>query len=177
MLDFAIGAKKATKKETATPEKLSIRFSDNVSFRKTLSRKDYTPEDVEASWYSHEESKAISTQCIKEIKRMDMGEKLKDKKYCSRGLEGHTTIGAESKMRNRKVAIDAVLDEQLIQWEEGIYDEELIGDIYYEASIRCQVWAHHIGKCDQQAAMGRSSSNMGPSCNARKHRKVVAASA
>jgi hypothetical protein len=53
----------------------TIRFSDNVAFRKTLSRKDYTPEELEASWNSHEESKAIHKQRSKEIRKIDKGER------------------------------------------------------------------------------------------------------
>jgi hypothetical protein len=130
--------------EPPTKREFTIRFSASVTVRETLSRKDYTPEEVKAYWYSHEESKAIRKQRSQEIRRINMGERLKDKKYCSRGLEGHTKIGAESKNRIRKVAINAVLDEQWLQWGEFIFDEYAIADIYNDASSRCQIRAHHV---------------------------------
>ena len=113
----------------------TVRFSHNVAIRKTLSLKDYTIEELEACWYSQEESKAIQKQCREEIRRIEMGKKLNDKKYCSRGLEGHTTAGASSRNRKRKVAISAVLDEQWLQWDEGIFDEYAIADIYQFSSL------------------------------------------
>jgi hypothetical protein len=79
---------------------------------------------------------------------MNDGRKLKVEKYCSRGLEGYTTVGAAAKKRNRALAINAVLDEQMIQWEEGIFDEDTIAEIYYRASFSCQLWASIVGRRD-----------------------------
>ena len=81
---------------------------------------------------------------------MEEGSKLKDKKYCSRGLEGHTSIGAVLKKEKRSLAINAVLDEQMIQWEEGIFNEDAIAEIYCEASSRCQVRANIVGLKDHR---------------------------
>ena len=91
---------------------------------------------------------------------MDEGNELKDKKYSSRGLEGHTTVGAAAKKRIRSLATDAVLDEQMIQWEEGIFDEDAIAEIYYRASSRCQVSASIVGLKDyrETEASGESHS-------------------
>jgi hypothetical protein len=52
------------------------------------------------------------------------------KKYYSRGLEGHTNNGSACKMRNRALAIDAVLEVQMSQWKEGILDEDDIAEVY-----------------------------------------------
>ena len=81
---------------------------------------------------------------------MDEGSELKDKKYSSRGLEGHTTVGAAAKKGERRLAINAVLDEQMIQWEEGIFNEDAIAEIYCEASSRCQVRANIVGLKDHR---------------------------
>ena len=82
---------------------------------------------------------------------MEEGSKLKDKKYCSRGLEGHTSIGAVLKKEKRSLAINAVLDEQMIQWEEGIFNEDAIAKIYNRASFSCQVRANIVGLGDHRA--------------------------
>jgi hypothetical protein len=132
-----------------TEHELGVRFSETIQVRKTLSRKDYTTKEIQACWYNGEEKQTIHRHCNKEIRKMNDGRKLKVEKYCSRGLEGYTTVGAAAKKRNRSLAMNAVLDEQMIQWEEGIFDEDTIAEIYYQASSSCcQVWAIIVGRRD-----------------------------
>ena len=142
---------------TATPETTqvvkSVRFSSKKTrIRKTLSREDYTHEESKASWLSCEDGQNISRQCCKEVKKIDDGKKFKDKKYCARGLEGQTRIGSVSKERKRSLAINAVLDEQLTQWEQGVFDEDTIAEIYYRVTSSCQLGASLVGRRDHEAA-------------------------
>jgi hypothetical protein len=136
----------------ATEQEFRVRFSAKIHVRNTLSSKvDYTTEEIQACWYSAEENQRIHRHCRKEIRKMDEGRReLKDKKYCSRGLEGHTTVGSATKKANRWLAVNAVLDEQMIQWEEGIFDEDAISEIYYQASSSCQVRANTVGLIDHR---------------------------
>jgi hypothetical protein len=145
---------KSTATEETTQAVKFVRFSEKIRIRKTLSRKDYTLEETEATWSSREERQQISRQCRKEIKKINHGEKLKDNTYCcTRGLEGHTNIGKVSKARTRAMGISAVLDEQLTQWEEGVFDENTIADVYYHTvSSSCQKWAYLVGQSDHKAA-------------------------
>ena len=82
---------------------------------------------------------------------MDKGRDLKDKKYCARGLERHTTAGAATKEKNRRFVINAVLDEQMIQWENGIFDEDAIAELYSSASFASQMKAYVVGLRDHRA--------------------------
>jgi hypothetical protein len=134
-------------------EEFRISFSETIYVRNTLSREDYTAEQIQACWYTAEESQRIHRHCSKEIRKMDEGSELKDKKCSSRGLEGHTTDGAAIKMENRWLAINAVLDEQTFQWEEGIFDEDAIADVHCRASYGCQVRAKIVGLRDHQEIM------------------------
>jgi hypothetical protein len=146
------GSFRSTATETTQVTKC-VRFSsEKTRIRKTLSRKDYTLEESKASWLSHEDGQIISRQCCKEIKKIDDGKKLKDKKYCARGLEGQTGIGLVSKARKRALAINAVLDEQSTQWEQGVFDEDTIAVVYYRASSICQLEASLVGRRDHRAA-------------------------
>jgi hypothetical protein len=129
-----------------------VRFSEKFRVRKTLSRKDYTLEEAKASWSSLEDLQQILRQCHKEIKKIDNGEKFNDKKYCSRGLEGCTKIGSVSKAHARAFAMRTVLEEQLTQWIEGVFDEHAIADVYYIASSSCQLWASLVGRRDHLVA-------------------------
>jgi hypothetical protein len=129
-----------------------VRFSEINRVRYTLSRMNYTVEECNASWLSREDGRKIWRQCEKEIKKINDGKKFKDTKFCARGLEGHTWIGSFSKEQNRTLAVNAVLGEQSTQWEEGIFEEYTIAEVYYRASSSCQLWASLIGRHDHRAA-------------------------
>jgi hypothetical protein len=147
---------KSTATETTQVVKV-LRFSKKTrSTRKTLSRKDYTLEETEASWSSLEDRQQILRRCHKEIKKIDRGEKFKDKKYCARGLEGRTKIGSVLKAQARALAMNAVLDEQLTQWNEGVFDEHAIANVYYIASSSCQLWASLVGRRDHRSSYKKS---------------------
>ena len=77
---------------------------------------------------------------------------MKDKKYCSRGLETHTRLKEISKRRNRRTSIDAVLREQWRQREEGIVGEDRISQLYHDASSSSVLWARKIGMDDYAKA-------------------------
>ena len=84
---------------------------------------------------------------------MNEGGKLKDKKYCSRGLEGHTHAGFALKKQARIFSINAALDEQQAQWDVGVFDEDGIAAIYIRASSSCQMWANFVGQQDQKGQL------------------------
>jgi hypothetical protein len=130
----------------------NVRFSADPVFHFTLSRKDYTPEELRASWFQDEEYSKITKACCNQIKKMENGQIFKDKKYSSRGLESHTRLASISKTQNRKTAVDAVLDEQDEQRELGIVDEEVIAQRYQKTTSSCQLWASIVGLRDKRAA-------------------------
>jgi hypothetical protein len=131
-----------------------VRFAtkSDVHHRITLSRNDYTPEEMTAFWYQDADYAMISKDCCKQIKKMQNSEVLKDKKYCSRGLESHTRLASISKMQNRKTANNAVLDEQEEQRHMGVVDEEIIAQRYQQTTSSCQLWANIVGLRDQRVA-------------------------
>ena len=152
------GGSSTTSESTAgAGQAFRVQFSEVTHVRDTLSLKDYTPEEIQSCWYSHAGNQRIRRHCTKEIRKMNEGIKLEDKKYCSRGLECHTTIGDAIKIRNRSLAINAVLDEQMIQWKKGILDEDSIAAIYCQASSSCQMWANIIGRRDHDMTKAPSS--------------------
>ena len=127
-----------------------VRFSSkHDQIHDTLSRTGFTPEEIAASWYQDEEYKQITKDCCKQIKKMDSGEVLKDRKYCSRGLEAHTRLGSITRLKNRRMAFDAVLDEQEEQQQLCFVDEGSIALSYQQVTSSCQMWATAIGLRDQ----------------------------
>jgi hypothetical protein len=131
---------------------VTVRFSPNANVRFSLSLNDYTPEEIKATWYEDEEYTKIRKDCCKQIKKMQNGEVLKDKKYSSRGLESHIRSAAITKTLNRRTASNAVLDEQEEQRQTGVVDEKAIARRYQKTSISCQLSASTVGLRDQRIA-------------------------
>lgn len=131
-----------------TPQR-RVSFSPSVRCVATTSLYDYTPQEIAASWFDAKEMEAITTRCFKLITKMDAG--LADK-YCTRGLEGHSTVGRTSKKKNRVSSIAAVLMEQSNQWVDNKVDELAIADAYRRTTSSCQMWARVMAKRDQEAA-------------------------
>ena len=73
-------------------------------------------------------------------------------KYYARGLESHTRLAAIAKNQNRRVAWDAVLDEQGDQLSLGVVDDESIASRYWDASSSSTFWAIRVGQQDHRAA-------------------------
>ena len=83
---------------------------------------------------------------------MENGGVLKDKRYCSRGLEPYTKRGVMNKKEERKNSIDAVLYEQKRQRRQGILDEEAIANRYKSKTADYQLRALIFGSRDLREA-------------------------
>lgn len=141
-----------TADETDSSSLKKLTFSNENAIHPTLSRDDISQNEREAAWYNEEEYRVITRSCVKQIRMLERGQELRDKKYCSRGLESHTKFGAVHKTKSRALSIDMVLNEQDKQIREGILDEESIAFVYQEVSASSQLWANTIGLRDQRAA-------------------------
>lgn len=126
-----------------------VSFHPDTQMVEVLNIDDYTPCEIEAAWYSEAQMEKITKGCVKHIRKMDAG---KCKKYCIRGLEGHSKLGSITKNRNRAAAWAAVLTEQAQQWDEERVDEQAIALAYQRTASSCQMWAQVMGRRDQQAA-------------------------
>jgi hypothetical protein len=129
-----------------------VRFEEKPAVRFILSRHDYTAEELQASWYQDKEYATMTQECWKQVRKMEKGQILKDKKYCSRGLESHTRIGTIIKSKNRKLAFSALLNGQVEQRQLGVVDEEALSQHSNQATSSCQLWATVVGLRDQQEA-------------------------
>jgi hypothetical protein len=126
-----------------------VRFAQSDTVYDVLALDEYTPEEIAASWFSNTESEAIHDKCKKVIHKMEKhGNNLNENKYCSRGLESMTGSRKDIKEENRKNAYNAVLDLQIVQWEQGCDDQEQIAQRYQSVSFQCQVAAICMGKND-----------------------------
>jgi hypothetical protein len=136
-----------------TKSKCCVSFATTASTSKTISWRDYSVHEISAAWYSPDEYISIRSDCCKEIIKIDKGEKLQDKKYCSRGLECHTRYARISKSKNRAQSIQVVLQGQESQVRDGRpHDDEAIARAYHDTTSSCQLWATVTGLVDARAA-------------------------
>jgi hypothetical protein len=131
---------------------LAIHFNLSVDTRTIISRRYYTEDELDACWFRGDEYAGITSSCCKQIRKLENGTRLKDLKYCSRGLESHTKQAALTKAQNRRVAWDAVLREQEEQIMLGVVDDEAIAQRYSETASACQLWAIRMAYIDQREA-------------------------
>ena len=133
-------------------QRKGVSWSDQARVHPTLPRSEYSEDEKCAAFFQREDYDQITRECVKQVTKMINGEKLKDKKYSSRGLEGHMKLAYTTKQSNRQAAYAAVLDEQDEQFKSQIIDEEAIAELYISVSLSCQLWASVIGLRDQKAS-------------------------
>ena len=137
---------------SATIPKRSVTFNPIVKGVEIISIDDYTPCEIEATWYSQEEADRITDRCAKLVTIMETKDS-KAKRYCVRGLEGHTIVGHMIKKKNRSTSIAAVLDEQASQRIRNTkINAQAIADAYKRTTSSCQMCAQVMGHHDEQAA-------------------------
>ena len=81
------------------------------------------------------------------------GEEVEETNYQSiRGLEYRTRKGAVRRQHNKLEAISAVLDEQDRQYNEGLFNEELLAEVYRSCASHCQDEAYILALKDEATA-------------------------
>lgn len=100
------------------------------------SSKDFTGEELRLSWHSSPEMIEMRDRCIKHTLKLELGD-VKNPS-CYRGLEGFTTERSESSTNSVVACIDAVMDEQEMQWDREEDDFDRIAAISRDLS-KCSI--------------------------------------
>jgi len=104
-------------------------------------------------WFQQSEMKLIRKQVKAILQKTENGvDSVSGKRYCTRGLE--RLMQPQTSHRQRDVAWDAVLNEQMLQKRLGVFKEEALANLYKystmdsqkEAVIRAQADAKHAAK-------------------------------
>jgi hypothetical protein len=144
----------STTKMMEVTERRSVSFSPSVAFRKIIHIKDYTNEEIAACWYDVVELETVKVEDIQTtLFLMATGYLgcINNERTCVRGLESFTQTAQALNRQHRKAAIDAVMDEQELQMDEGITDPEMIADSYFDKTRRSKAMARVVGLSDQEA--------------------------
>jgi hypothetical protein len=126
-----------------------ISFDESVKMKEIMGIHDYTSQEIEASWYTGEEMEQISMRCFKILDMTEARRSRFPKKYCMRGLEGHTTLGSISKRLNRETSLMSVLE---VQRQSEEIDFESLSKVYSCTTSSSLMWAMVVGNRDQHEA-------------------------
>ena len=142
------GTRRSSTSSSSSSEqsKKSVTFCEAVKVRDTIHINDYSPEEVNAAWYSKAEINSIKENIRTSLNQMALGLfDINDDMYCPVGLEHFTKQGSQRRKRNRSEAYMAVFQEQEGQVDYGIVDEEAISLLYTCCSRHCQTIAQSVG--------------------------------
>jgi hypothetical protein len=119
------------------PVRKEVFFSNQIRIRLTLHVRDYTQEEIEATWFSKTDFENIKADVRFDIGLLHEGTHgaQDTTSFCRRGLECRTKEGMRKRMSNKIIARNAVLDEQDRQWANYETDDaEAIAKVYIAAS-------------------------------------------
>jgi hypothetical protein len=168
MFDNANNAKKTT---LAPKAKRCVSFYHNVHVNLTLHIRDYTEEERKACWYNMGDVKEFKKDIRFTVNAMERNREINEKYHCRRGLEFKTRVGATSVFRNRKMALIAVLKEQIIQGSENKSANLILAAVYQDAVQQSRMFAYLTGLSDEKEALAGLDSTTLSTKSTEKSRK------
>jgi hypothetical protein len=130
-----------------------VTFNKQVKVTAVTHLNNFSDEEIERCWYEKADFLRIKEEFMLTVKLMNWGDLPKDTLgYCIRGTEFQTHEGARRRKLNKEVARDTVRDEQDEQWDEGIFDPDVLVSVYIAATRQCRVEAQLMGLEDEKDA-------------------------
>jgi hypothetical protein len=129
-----------------------IRFHERVQFKTIPHVSEFSDDEIKHGWYDKDDFNRMSENVSDIAKLIADGETTLDgEELCTRGLE-HIVEEELADYRAEKMinSIDAVLDEQEEQWDEGKEEPRLIAELYAEYAKPLLQEAHMIGLKDAE---------------------------
>lgn len=179
----------------------SVRFSQDANeVIEILHICDYTLEEANATWYQIEDYERMNTDTQETLHMMCNSQKENKNPHANhdhthakdisttttiRGLEFRSGEGSRKRRQNKRLGLNAVLEEQRSQWKAVIQQCQPLGDdvplkiaqLYQAATSHCQCEALLRGLKDEQEAINihvQSSSNSNCPTVAAKHEQKIA---
>jgi hypothetical protein len=139
----------------------SVRFSTIEDVKEVVSVKNLPLDTKRSIWYDSDDCKRMVDDCLPTLslmERMRMDESCQhctqgllvdESCQCTRGLEDKTNEGFERRRHRIQKTIEAVLEEQLNQWEALNYDPVRLAKVSSAASSLCQMDARLTARIDE----------------------------
>lgn len=136
----------------------SVSFLGQVVAFEYISRDDFSEEERSECFYSCAELNQIHREIDETVRCMMAGAVGNGRQWCPRGLEGRTYTGARLRCKNRRDAMQAVMEYQSLETQSGIgRNDEKIAQIYAEHTKHSTRVALLMATIDAQAAVSDDS--------------------
>eukprot|EP00339_Tiarina_fusa_P015516 CAMPEP_0117003402 /NCGR_PEP_ID=MMETSP0472-20121206/4729_1 /TAXON_ID=693140 ORGANISM="Tiarina fusus, Strain LIS" /NCGR_SAMPLE_ID=MMETSP0472 /ASSEMBLY_ACC=CAM_ASM_000603 /LENGTH=208 /DNA_ID=CAMNT_0004704029 /DNA_START=87 /DNA_END=713 /DNA_ORIENTATION=+ len=147
-----VSAKPMKKAETVASTR-RVGFTPLVRVIKVLHLNDFGGDEIDACYYKKSDFERIKADLKLTVRLMQLGKLEEDSlDYCRRGTEYRSPEGARRRARNKEAARDALLDEQDLQWDNFVFDPDVLASVYHEASRECGLEASRLGLRDEDEA-------------------------
>jgi hypothetical protein len=134
------------------PSTRRVSFAHDVTSHDVMCRKEYTAEEMKATWYDRCFLRQMKDCARSEARLAEIGVLVEGGDVSFRGLEAKTSKGLRRKRQSRMNAYAAVFFEIDSQQDLGMCDEDAIADAYYTYSEPCLTAAHMIAVRDAEDA-------------------------
>eukprot|EP00980_Cylindrotheca_fusiformis_P019467 scaffold6708_cov134-Cylindrotheca_fusiformis.AAC.37 len=129
----------------------TVRFALHMDVFDILCRDEYTDEELAACFYSQDDISDMNAVQTEIADRMEQGKRAK-KSSPYRGLEAWTEQGQLDMNERIYACVDAVLDEQSLQWADGISSRKRIAKVAKRMSQESVRKALKLAKQDEKEA-------------------------
>merc|ERR1712032_151126 len=118
---------------------LKVSEKGGVQFRSRTSIEDimgisrgstYNIEEKVSYWGESDDHKMRKANLKKEVQDFYIDGRTSDSDFTTLGIDDKGGKGRTTKKANRMISLNAVMDEQDLQYREGILDDELLADVY-----------------------------------------------
>jgi hypothetical protein len=118
----------------------AVSFAPTILLHEVPHNNDHSDEERREMWWGDDDLAMMRLKCLITVRMMEeMGSEFQETDgKTSHGLENFTSTRDETRRKRRRLAADAVLQEQVRQWSRDIHDPELISKSYQEVSLLCQ---------------------------------------
>jgi hypothetical protein len=122
--------------EKKTSGGVQFRSTNSLEEVRRISRiSNFNLEEVICYWGDSNEHKLRKQELKKAAHDMQCRRMSDNNSFTSLGITDKVGEGRLLKKRNRKTATTAVLDEQDLQYYEGVYDDEILADVYTTTTV------------------------------------------
>ena len=130
-----------------------LRFAPTISVVEVPSHRDYSTEEIHASWFQPIDYQDFREHCYMTLGLYRAGLLVQDTdQHCLRGLEGRLQEAARDREWMRHHATAAVLNEQYQQYRRSYYSPARIAELYHAVSWKAQYTAYTKAMLDEQQA-------------------------
>lgn len=165
--------------EKKATEKKNVSWASSCLKKRHVHVSDYTDEELKAFFFNRRELKKFKEENVRIVDAVRNGFGEDEE---SRGLEYRLFTGKDSARYIRRIACQAVLKEQHLQFKNNFRNAQTISSLYQVFANKCKADAYMLALEDEAMASGRESHNntaikQEPANPPRRQRKVFSSAA